>query len=728
MLDAKLSAPAPRAGFIDRADIIDSARDGARRIVAVTAPAGYGKTSLLAQWAVFEDRPVAWVSLDRFDDDPVTLLALLASAYVRATGSDPAVIADMRVHAVATLGRAAPRLASALRASPRPFVLMVDDLHVLTSPACHDVLGVVLAGIPEGSQFVTASRAAQPHATRSRVSGDLREVGVEDLALDVEGARQIFRLAKVPVTPDLLQAVTERTEGWPVGLHLAALIARDTREPSAVIVGDDRYVADYLYRESFAVLAPDIQLFLRRTSMLERFSDELCRAVLGEETAIRLSELESSNVFLIPQDRTRSWYRFHPLYREFLQGELRREEPDVSAGLHSRAADWYESHDVPAMAIDHLLQTGDRARAGALIARLALSTYQAGEMVTLQRWLTALGDRAIQECPTLGVVSGWMAVHSGHAAEADRWAAGLETATFDGTPADGTASFPSARAMLRSAMCALGPEQMLADARFAIESEPSWSPWRDIALYLGGEASLLAGDAERAAAYFTEVSASVAGAGNADVQTLSHTYLAMVSMAGGRWEDAAEQLATALSLIEAHRLQDYPNALLTFAGLARLAAHRGDLAMAHRELTRAMRARPACTYALPTVAVRVRIHLATTYWSLGDAATARHLVREIDDILLHRPALGALLDQIASLKALVTTATNGTRGGPPLTPAELRLLPYLQTHLTLPEIAARLFVSRNTVSTEVGAIYRKLGVASRSEAVDRATAVGLLGG
>ena len=124
----------------------------------------------------------------------------------------------------------------------------------------------------------------------------------------------------------------------------------------------------------------------------------------------------------------------------------------------------------------------------------------------------------------------------------------------------------------------------------------------------------------------------------------------------------------------------------------------------------------------------VRIHLATTYWALGDYATARHLVREIEDILLRRPHLGVLVEQFEVLKTLVTTTMAGAQGGPPLTPAELRLLPYLQTHLTLPEIGARLFVSRNTVSTEVGSIYRKLGVSSRSEAVDRATAIGLLGG
>jgi LuxR family transcriptional regulator, maltose regulon positive regulatory protein len=175
-------------------------------------------------------------------------------------------------------------------------------------------------------------------------------------------------------------------------------------------------------------------------------------------------------------------------------------------------------------------------------------------------------------------------------------------------------------------------------------------------------------------------------------------------------------------------MHDYATAVLTFAAAARLALHRGDLAGADRHLTRAMRARPTCTYAIPFVAVRVRLQLAKVYWALADPVTARHLLREIDDILLHRPALGALVDAVSDFRDLVSSVDHsGPAGGPPLTPAELRLLPYLQTHLSIREIGERLFISRNTVSSEVGSIYRKLGVSARSEAVECAMTMGLLG-
>ena len=235
LLDAKTLVPQPRPGSVSRTDLITRARTSGCRVVGVTAPAGYGKSTLLAEWARAEDRRVAWVSLDRFDDDPGVLLALLASAYAQATTDGADLIADMRGLGVSVLGRAAPRLAAAFRTSADPFVLMLDDFHQLQSPACHDALGVVMAGIPGDSQLVAASRFEQPHLPRLRVSGDAFEIEASDLALDSAGAAQIFAAADVAISPEAATAVTERTEGWPVGLYLAALIARDT--DGDVVVG-----------------------------------------------------------------------------------------------------------------------------------------------------------------------------------------------------------------------------------------------------------------------------------------------------------------------------------------------------------------------------------------------------------------------------------------------------------------------------------------------------------
>ena len=502
LLDSKLTPPVLRPGLVSRVALIETARSSDCRVVGVTAPAGYGKSTLLAEWAGCEDRRVAWVSLDRFDDDPAALLALLATAYARILPDGSGLLADVGF-GVSVLGRAAPRLASAFTASPVPFVMMLDDLHELQSAACHDVLSIVISGVPRGSQLIAASRFEQPHIPRLRASGDALDFGMSDLALDPAGAEQIFAGAQVVLTSEQASAVTERTEGWPVGLYLAALVASDDSGMAATISGDDRYVSDYLYRESLSQLPESDQRFLRRTAVLDQLCAPLCETVLGESGAQRqLRRFEASNSFLIPLDRRREWYRYHGLFREFLLGELRTVEPDVIAELHLRAADWYESNGSLVPALEHLSNTTERARRAQLVAQLLLPTYQSGQIATVERWLSMLGDSAIEAYPPLAVLAGWLSLLTGQTAAAERWAAMLDTLSFDLTPLDGSASFDSSRAMFRAAFCSAGPEHMMSDASFAVAQEPPDSPWLNTAVYLLAEAHLLTGDVDQAAALF----------------------------------------------------------------------------------------------------------------------------------------------------------------------------------------------------------------------------------
>jgi len=730
LLDAKLTAPRrSRRSSVSRAELIDAARSREVRVVAITAPAGYGKSTLMAQWAEVETRPVAWISLDRFDDDPIALLVVLAAAFDRAAPGAVHLADAVRGYGGSALGRAAPLVASALRASGTPFVLMLDDLHELRNPDCHDVLGVVIAGIPSGSQLVAASRSEQPHLAHARAFGDAVEIDASDLALDAAGAREVFAEAHLPLDLDDALELVERTEGWPVGIFLAAAIAR--AGGPLTFSGDDRFIADYLYREALVKLPEHEQRFLRRTAVLDHLSGPLCDAVLGGDDArIALRELAASNAFLVPLDRRREWYRYHALFREFLLGELERAEPDVIEGLRVSAASWFEEHGAPAVAVEYLLDVpSERTRAIHLVAATTLGAYQLGLLTTVQRWYRTIGDRAIEEYPPLAFLAGWITALAGSPDEADRWAAVLEHATYDLPPDDGSASLESARAMLRSFMCPAGPAKAMADARLAVASEANSSPWRDQALILLGEAHLLEGDRRAAELVFSE-GASVAGVhGNTDGVVLAAAELAVLAMDDGRWVEGARHVRAALEAIDEHNLQDYSVAVLAFAVAARLALHRGELDEVGRSLARGMRARPACTSAMPYVAVRARLQLAQVHWALDDHVTAHHLIREIDDILLRRPDLGRLVDQVDAFRALMSSREEaGWTGGRPLTPAELRLLPYLQTHLSIREIADRLYVSRNTVSSELASVYRKFGVSKRSEAVDHATAAGLLGG
>jgi LuxR family transcriptional regulator, maltose regulon positive regulatory protein len=247
-------------------------------------------------------------------------------------------------------------------------------------------------------------------------------------------------------------------------------------------------------------------------------------------------------------------------------------------------------------------------------------------------------------------------------------------------------------------------------------------------LWLLAEAYLLTGRLDEARSLFAEASATGAPMGNSDTILSCEAQLAWLAMDCGQWAEAADRLKLALATIEEGQMHDFVFTIPALAGAARLSVHRGDLDEARRQLTTAMRSRPSATYLLPYHAVRLRLQLAKVYLAIADLGTVHQLLREIDDILARRPALGILIDEVRDFRGvLASSAVSKPSGTLPLTPAELRLLPYLQTHLTADRIAERLFLSSHTVKTEVKAIYRKLGVSSRNEAVQRATVLGLLG-
>jgi LuxR family maltose regulon positive regulatory protein len=282
--------------------------------------------------------------------------------------------------------------------------------------------------------------------------------------------------------------------------------------------------------------------------------------------------------------------------------------------------------------------------------------------------------------------------------------------------------------MLRAGMCAAGPAVMMADAAFAVAQEAARSPYRATAMWLLGQAHLLAGQLEEARTVFTEASAIAVEMGNFDTIPSAEAQLAWLAMDRGSWPEASGHVNLALATIEDHRMHDYACGVPAFGAAARLSLHHGDRKEADLQLARAMRSRPATTYLMPYLAVRARLQLAKVYLAIADAGTARQLLREIDDILRHRPALGTLNDDAEDLRRALDTIAAPQAGSPlPLTPAELRLLPYLQTHLTADMIAKRLFISIHTVKTEIKAIYRKLGVSSRDDAVRKAKEIGLLG-
>lgn len=729
LLDSKTHIPPLPDGAVSRHRLIEGARASGARVVSVTAPAGYGKSTMLAEWASDEERSVAWVSLDRTDDDPSSLLSAIATASSPLSPAAASVVADMRGVGATALGRSAPLLAAALAAAGSDFVLFIDDLHRASSADCQDVLEVLLARVPRGSQIVVASRSEAPLIARLRAAGEVWEVGVDDLALGRDDARAIFDHAGAEGVADAdLDRIVEKCEGWPTGLFLCALVARAGGD-AASVTGDDRYLADYLYRECLERLPDDLQDFLRRSSVLDAMSPAACNAVLGiEDARSRLRDVEIGNLFLIPMDRNRGLFRYHALFREFLLTDLERAEgAGAVVELHRRAAAWHEDHGASARAVEHLLRAGETEAAAERVAELGLVMYGQGQVATLRRWFAALGDDAVLANPVLVVSITWVAVLLGDVPAGERWASVLNEIDSSGFPDEDRVLFESARAMVRAAMCVDGAERVVADAAYAMEHEPPTSPWRDQALHLWGSACLLTGDLEPARPAFEEAVDVATVMGNPDTVILSEPELALLDIERGEWRGAAEHARRGVAAIDASHMDGYPTTALALAVAARVAVHDSDRELAERLLARGMRARIGCTHLMPWISLRVRLQLAMTHVALGDRSAAWHLLREIDDVLHRRPDVGVLARQIEDFRASLQAQPSGG-GSVPLTPAELRLLPYLQTHLTIAEIGQRLFISRNTVSSEVGSIYRKLGVTTRGAAVERSVSLGLLGG
>jgi LuxR family maltose regulon positive regulatory protein len=437
--------------------------------------------------------------------------------------------------------------------------------------------------------------------------------------------------------------------------------------------------------------------------------------------------VEGSGLFLVSLDRRRQWYRYHPLFREFLVEELQRSEPEVEETLHQRAAAWYESNGSPTSAVEHLLCTSDPSRVVELVTELSVPTFMAGQLATVQRWYDAIGDATIAQHPRLALLNGWEALLTGNLARAMHWASVVDGVTSDELPAI-DALFEADRAIFHAAMCASGPESMTEDATFGVEHEPVWGDLRDTAIWLLAEARLLCGQPDEAAALFVEAAATARSVGNFDTIPICEAQLAWMAIAREDWEDAAARLDLALATVDDRRLHDYVFSIPTFSGAARLCVHEGRMDRARQLLALAMRSRPIATVLLPYHAVRARLQMAKVYLAMDESDSVHQLLREIDELLAQRPSLGALGDEVDQFRALVESRAAMTFGRPTLTPAELRVLPYLQTHLTADGIAERLYVSGHTVRAQVRSIYRKLGVSSRDDAVQLAMDVGLLGG
>jgi LuxR family transcriptional regulator, maltose regulon positive regulatory protein len=735
LIESKLHPPWLRPGIVARTALVERLlAASAGSVVCVVAPPGYGKTTLLAQWAQRKGDRVGWITVDPHDNDPAVLLTYLAEALDRVAPIDLQtfqILASPTPHVPPTV---VPRLAAAMSATTEPVDLVLDHVELLHNRQCLDALAQLAMQLSGGSQLVLASRT-RPRLplARLRAQGRLVEVGAADLAMDLGEARVLLEGAEMRLTEHAAE-LHRRTEGWPAGLYLAALALQaagptlDRPAAGMGFAGDDRFIVDYLNSELLSRLPARQVSFLTRTAVLDRMCGPLCDAVLGRSGSAKVLEsLAESNLLLVPLDRRREWYRYHHLFRDLLGAELRRREPELVPELHRRAAAWCEANGLEETAIDHAEAADDAGQVARLVLNVMQPVWASGRVDTVLRWMEWFErEQLMERYPAVAVHGALIFALLGRATKAEQWAAAAERAAPQGRLPD-SSTMESYLAYLRAILCRDGVAEMRRDARLALDGLSPLSPYRATMLHTEALSLLLDGDPEAADVVFARAYEAATEAGAPPLAAV--VLVERCGIAAGRddWAQAVALADRALEIIRGGQFDAYWTSALVYAWAARAALYRGDLRGARDHLARAAGLRPLLTHALPVVSVQALLELAHAYIALGDPDGAHAVLRQVDDIFQQRPNLGVLPAQADALRTQLTTMRRSGLGVTSLSAAELRLLPLLPSYLSFREIGERLFLSQNTVKTQAISIYRKLGVSSRGDAVGLAQQLGLLG-
>jgi len=714
----------PRPGLLRR---LEGAREAST--VALVAPGGYGKSRLLAEWAAHDRRGFVWLDLGVLPDEPDRLLAEIASglACVRTsaaeTGNGPAGVRRR----VAARERAGPpdvfARAEELERVGLEAVLVLDGLEQLRSERSLQAIAAIVRGLPRSVTLALASRREiRAGLGRLRAEDRLLEFGARDLAMSAYEAGRLLSGLGVELDEQGLETLVDRTEGWPAGIHLsgASLRERPVRERRLRLSGADAATADYVREEILEPLDPARLRMLRRVSILEQLSGELCDAVMQAHGSGReLRELARDGAMLLEQNPAGSWFRAHNLVRDVLRSELALCEPELVPALHMRASEWFADRGLRQHALDHAAAARDASRTGALLLEEPTALL-APNRHDYWRWLNVFGPRQIASSPELSLAAALDAFSRGRAVTAGQLArasaglvAGSDDAPLVGSicaveAAAGQGSVDQLSERAERACSLLGAGSLRALARLT----------RGVYFHLRGERDGARAELQEAAAE--------AGVDAPVLQALALSQLALVDLDDAP-QRAAESSARALEALRSARLVREPTAVLALAVSAFLKSHRGISDEAKGELLAATRMLPSLGSYMPWHEVEVRILMARASARLADTERARSLLAEASRCARRARPVPCLLRWIdeawGEIDDAGATALTGPRS---LTMAELRVLRFLPTHLSFREIGERLHVSANTVKSQAHAVYAKLGASSRSQAVAQASALGLI--
>jgi LuxR family maltose regulon positive regulatory protein len=620
LLETKLYVPRLRRGLVARPRLSERLSRGVEStLTLISAPAGFGKSTLLAEWlasAPSGARSTAWLSLDPADNQPQVFWSYLIRAVRTAipdAGATP--LALLRESSPPPIETILATLLNELGTFRADLVLVLDDFHVVDAHEVQDGMAYLLEHLPPQVHVVIATRAdpALPLA-RLRGRGELVEIRAADLRFTPdEAAAYLNDFMGLDLAARDIEALEARTEGWIAALQLAALSIRGRDDVAGFIAsftGDDRYIVDYLIEEVLIRQPDDVRSFLLRTSILSRLSGPLCDAVTGRDGGrVMLETLDRGNLFLVPLDDRRQWYRYHHLFADVLRARLLDEQPDRVPELHRRASAWWEQEGERAEAIRHALAAGDDERAADLVELAIPGMRQARQEATVLGWLRALPDPVVRRRPLLSGAYAWVLISIGeladverHLQDAERWIGAAEGSPNASRPEPGGMvvvddgafrSLPAVIALYRAVLAQFRGD-VAATVRYAREVLEV-APEVDLApgdgdLLRGGAEALLGlaawerGDLEAAHRIYAAGMARVQRAGNLSDAIGSAITLADIRITQGRLRDAAKTYEQALQLSMAHGEPVVRPTADMYVGLADIAREQGDLPAAIRHL------------------------------------------------------------------------------------------------------------------------------------------------
>lgn len=728
LVAAKLAPPVSTPGLLPRPDLVTKLMASPGKLCLISAPAGWGKTSLLAAWheAEADKRSFAFLRLEEGDNDaPIFWTYVIAALRTIHPGFMVSADEALRTPGMDPMRLVVPQLVNELAEIGEPIMLVLDDYHVTTQRALHDSVRYLIDHLPPAMCVVIATRAdPMLPLGRLRASGEMTEIRSAQLALSQRETTQLLKdRFGLDVDAASVELLCRHTEGWPAALHLAGLSLQGEEDHRAFIerfAGDDRNLADYLTGEVLDQLSDESREFLLRTCILDHLFGPLCDVVAGVTGSdAMLEELERRNLFLIPLDNRRDWYRYHHLFVEWLRHQLRKTEPELLSQLHSRASRWYAENDSLGPAISHAIAGGDHAVAAGLMNRYLVKPAGV-RWSTFWNWLPMIPEAIVAEYPVIAAAHVAPALARGDFSEGMRWIdvaeAGIASAPEESRPAYQT------MVQLYRAFCELATGDK-GVARVELQAvadklRPTGSRSYPIAIGLAGMATFWSVGPVEAIPALQEASVAREMASLPDGGATA--LLAAAYAESGNLTAAETTAATAFALPRPWEYYSYPDAMAAHYAIGIVRIARGERNEAAKHIKQGLEL--ARGWVEPVFVAYGCLALAN---ALDDYSEKRALVREARQLAEQSADPGRVRELVTAAERRLSMRqpqqrTESTVHVEPLTERESDVLRLLRSDLSLREIAGELYISHNTVKGYAKSIYRKLGVSSREAAIETA--------